>query len=152
MKIFLIILAMSIFSSNSFAGELYEYTDSTVENEFVEKNAISYLADYNVSRNRITVSNIERVYKSTKKVNIGRIDSYLFTADVYVKDYGKMRGLFYICNGASINAKYNMGEVFMATVGNMKQEEDYEKFFIEYKRMVQNNTSAALVALELYMM
>jgi len=124
MKIFLIINRSTPQPSNSFAGELYEYTDSTVENEFVEKNAISYLADYNVSRNRITVSNIERVYKSTKKVNIGRIDSYLFTADVYVKDYGKMRGLFYICNGASINARYTMSKTFMATVGNMKQEED----------------------------
>ena len=144
-----VLTIMAIFSTNSFAGELYSYSESTIKNDFIKRDAINYLAEYGVEKERIVVSNIKRVEKSTKNVRVGRVDSYLFTADVEVKRYGLMKGLFYVYTGAGVNVKIDQGEVYMATVGNSEQMSGYEKYFIKYKNYVLKDAAATKVALEL---
>ena len=143
-----IILAMAIFSTNSFAakrGKL-DISEKAVKSNIILECANDYL---DVKIKRIYNAKIDR--KSVVTTRFGVIvTSYVVTADLDVEKYGKIKGLFYVYTGQAAHGEhYNAPELYLAAYGNPEHEKGYQKTLIEFRKMVKENVAVTITSLKL---
>ncbi len=148
--IIVVILAMAIFSTNSFAakGKKLDISEKAVKSNIILATATKYLE---VKINKMY--NVEVDKKSVVTTRFGAIiTSYVIVADLDAEEYGKIKGLFYVFTGQTAHSRYrNVLEVYFSAYDNSEHKKGYQKTLIEFRKKVEENVAVPMVSLELMM-